>query len=158
MISVLLIGLTACATQLVEIRISKNTENESSNIEPIKKEFKSEPSLKSEPPTLLTPNAKSETRTEIKNELENDIKANVKSIRQLNSKNEKPIHNCPKFELPVVIPTPPIPQDIQNKKAMSDEELIVLLTEYARQLRKISLENQAAIRTKMKQYNEMCKK
>ena len=128
---ILLIALASCATQRVEIKISKNNEPES----------KSTYLAKNEPIVTID---------------DTDwIDTNVQDMRY---KIEKNIDTCPKFELPTLKPIPSIPKDIQNKKRMSDEDLIVLLTEYARQLRKVSLENQLLIQTKYKQYNEMCKK
>lgn len=132
-ILILFIGLTSCTTQRIEIKINKNSD--------------------SEPTTEYV--SKSEPLANLNTEAIEDIETNIQGMRY---KIEKSIIDCPKFELPSLASIPTIPKDIQNKKRMSDEELITILTEYARQLRKVSIENQAAIQAKYKQYIEMCKK
>lgn len=71
---------------------------------------------------------------------------------------EKPTGWCPMFTPPALSPTPMVPKDIQSKKQMTDEELIAVLTEYARELRKSSLENHNIISSAYKRYVESCKK
>lgn len=73
-------------------------------------------------------------------------------------KTEKPTGWCPRFTPPTLSPTPSIPKDIQSKKEMTDAELIAVLTEYARELRKASLENQNAVNAAYKRYVDSCKK
>lgn len=79
-------------------------------------------------------------------------------LREASRKTEKPTGWCPRFVPPALQPTPAVPKDIQNKKQMTDEELISVLTEYARELRKVSLENHNAMNAAYKRYMESCKK
>ncbi len=65
---------------------------------------------------------------------------------------------CKKFVLPQIIPPQPIPKDIQEKHKMPDDELIKLLTEYARTLRITSITNAENIKRAYAAYIKSCKK
>lgn len=65
---------------------------------------------------------------------------------------------CPPFKMPFQHPVPSIPKEIWNQQKVSDEKIIQILTEYATELRKKSIENRASVMAAYKQYAESCKK
>lgn len=65
---------------------------------------------------------------------------------------------CPAFKMPFQHPVPPIPKEIWMQQKVSDEKIISILTEYATELRKKSIENRAFVMAAYKQYVESCKK
>lgn len=65
---------------------------------------------------------------------------------------------CPPFKMPYQHPVPPIPKEIWTQQKVSDEKIISILTEYATELRKKSIENRAFVMAAYKQYVESCKK
>ena len=126
----MLLFISACTTQHVEINIHKSGEVETTTTSP--------------QPKLQVNNVTDTPKP--------DLKIVEKKVPVILT------NSCPKFIMPNLIPTPPVPKDIITKREMLDEELIGILTEYAYELRKNAIENQATLRASYKQYSDSCKK
>lgn len=144
----LVLGLTACTHQQVEININR----------PGEYPITANKTVNGEKQAIdVVADKNSEIRVRVNgNSTEGDKPPG--QTQPVTKVDKAQVDSCPKYTPPKFKPTPSVPVEIDQRKKMTDEKVIMLLTEYARDLRKTSIQNQTLFEMSYGEYLDSCKK